>query len=82
MLLPGYSIDGGQKINFTNYNEPITDTILLSNTVKNRKIRIYVMWNDNEKLGATMTNVDDTLATKSTNPVIFNVKLSFTQITP
>ena len=37
------------------------------------------MWNDDANT-TQMTNEDDTLSTKSTDPALFNVNISFTQI--
>ena len=79
LVATGYSIDDGTKINFKNYNDPITDTILLNDNINTRKIRIYFMWNDDETT-AKMTNEEDTQATKSDNPALFHVNISFTQI--
>ena len=76
----GYSIDDGEKITFENFNESITDTIALSDNIKTRKLRIYIMWNDNEE-SQTMTNLDDTLSTKSEGNPLLNVNISFTQVT-
>ena len=38
------------------------------------------MWNDNEE-SQTMTNLDDTLSTKSEGNPLLNVNISFTQVT-
>lgn len=76
----GYSIDDGERINFENYNSPISETIALSSNTTNRTVRIYIMWNDDNK-SQLMTNEDDTLSTVSENPVLFNVNIAFTQIT-
>ncbi len=76
----GYSIDDGEKIIFENYNTPITEVIELSSNIKTRKIRIYILWNDNEE-SQTMNNSSDTLSTITENPALFHVNISFTQIT-
>ena len=70
----------GKKIEFENFNDPISDTILLNSGIKTRKIRIYILWNDDEAT-QTMTNADDTVSAFSNNPAIFHVNISFTQIT-
>ena len=80
LVATGYSIDDGEKIQFTNFNDPITDTILLNSGIKTRKIRIYILWNDDEST-QSMTNADDTASAISNNPAIFHVNISFTQIT-
>lgn len=79
LVATGYSVDDGEKVTFANYNDPITDTITLDSNIKTRKIRIFVMWNDDANT-TQMTNEDDTLSTKSTDPALFNVNISFTQI--
>ena len=79
LVATGYSIDAGEKIEFQNYNETISDNIPLSNTKKTRKIRIYIKWNDDTS--QTMDNDADTLSTSSENPALFHVDISFTQIT-
>jgi len=80
LVATGYSIDDGEKISFENYNEPISEIIALSSNVASRKLRIYIMWNDNQD-SQTMTNQDDTISTTTENPPILNVNISFTQIT-
>lgn len=79
LVTTGYSIDDGEKIAFENFNEPISDTILLNGNVKSRKIRIFVEWNDDD-FTSQMSNNEDTLSAKSENPAIFHVNISFTQI--
>lgn len=80
LVATGYSIDGSEKINFENYNDPIAEIIPLSSESKTRKIRVYIMWNDNAD-SQTMDNDADTLSTTSENPALFHVNISFTQIT-
>lgn len=80
LVATGYSIDDGEKITFENYNDPISETIELASNIETRKIRIYIMWNDNETT-QIMTNDDDTVSTTSENPALFHVNVSFTQIT-
>lgn len=80
LVATGYSIDNGPKISFENYNEPISEIIALSSNIENRKIRIYIMWNDNED-SQTMTNSDDTFSTIAETPPLLNVNISFTQVT-
>ena len=79
IVTTGYSIDDGQKIEFSNFNENISDTILLNSNITKRKLCIFVKWNDDEST-QTMPNTDDTLSTTSQTPVIFKVNISFTQI--
>ena len=80
LVATGYSIDDGEKIQFSNFNDTITDTILLNSGIKTRKFRIYILWNDDEST-QSMTNADDTASAISNNPAIFHVNISFTQIT-
>lgn len=80
LVATGYSIDDGEIINFENYNDPITEIIALSSNIETRKVRIYIKWDDSED-SQTMTNSDDTISTTSENPPLFNVNISFTQIT-
>lgn len=80
LVTTGYSINDGDKINFENYNEPITEIVELTDEVRTKKIRIYIMWDDNPET-QTMTNSDDTMTTTSENPALLQVNLSFTQIT-
>ena len=54
--------------------------IVISSNIENRKIRIYVMWDDSET-SQTMTNSDDTISTTVENSPLLNVNISFTQIT-
>lgn len=79
LVATGYSIDGGDKIEFSSYNEDISETILLTDNIQTRSIRVYVMWDDNSDT-TTMNNTDDTLSTVSSNSVLFDVSISFEQI--
>ena len=80
LVATGYSLDDGEKISFENYNETISETITLSNNINTRKVRVYIMWNDDDE-SQTMTNDDDTISTSSENPPLLNVNVSFTQVT-
>ena len=80
LVTTGYSINDGEKIVFENYNQTISEIIELSNNIKTRKIRVYIMWDDNEN-SQTMTNEDDTISTNSESSPLLNVNISFTQIT-
>ena len=79
LVATGYSIDDGEKITFENYNQPISETIQLYSNIETRKIRVYIMWNDDEN-SQTMSNSDDTLSTTSENPPLLHVDISFTQV--
>lgn len=80
LVATGYSIDEGEKITFEDYNTPISEIIELSSNIETRKVRVYIMWNDEES-SQTMTNADDTISTTSENPPLLHVNVSFTQIT-
>ena len=77
LVVTGYSVDDGQKVELTN-NSSIKDTILLTDTINNRKIRVFVKWDDGNN--ASMDNSQDTIATTSGKPALLKVNVSFTQI--
>ena len=79
LVATGYSIDDGEKVNFSNFNDPISETISLNSNIKRRKYRLFLLWNDDENT-AQMSNADDTSATKNGQPALFRVNISFTQI--
>lgn len=80
LVTTGYSVDDGEKIEFDNFNESIKEKIELDSGIETRKIRIYILWNDDEQ-SQTMTNADDTVATTTDKPAIMKVNISFKQIT-
>lgn len=80
LVATGYSLDDGEKVIFENYDENISETIILSSNIDTRKVRVYIMWNDDDE-SQTMTNDDDTISTSSENPPLLNVNVSFTQVT-
>lgn len=77
LVVTGYSVDDGQKVELSN-NSSIKDTILLTDTINNRKIRVFVKWDDGDN--ASMDNSQDTIATTSGKPALLKVNVSFTQI--
>ena len=79
LVTTGYSIDDGEKIFFDEYNQEISETIQLNSGIESRKIRVYILWNDDE-LTQTMTNADDTIATTNDIPAVLKVNVSFNQI--
>lgn len=79
LVATGYSQDDGEKITFDEFNQSITDTISLEDNIDHRKIRVYILWNDDENT-SQMTNEDDTQSTKQDNPALLNVNISFTQV--
>ena len=85
-MATGYSVvdsdqipDDWEKITFDAFNQPITDTVLLTDNLDKRTIRVYILWNDDENT-APMTNEQDTESTKQDNPALLDVNISFTQI--
>ena len=86
LVATGYSVvdsdqipDDWEKITFDAFNQPITDTVLLTDNLDKRTIRVYILWNDDENT-APMTNEQDTESTKQDNPALLDVNISFTQI--
>ena len=78
-IITGYSMDNQPKIEFTPEEEKIiSEDILLTSGITNRKIRVYIKWIDDSS--QTMDNAEDTLAAISKNPAIFNVNINFSQI--
>lgn len=79
LVSTGYSIDDNDVINFDTFNQTISDTILLNSGISNRKIRVYILWNDDEDT-STMSNEEDTIAAKEDKPALLTVNISFTQV--
>lgn len=78
IIITGYSINGGAKINLEE-GETISDDI--PNTVTNKVInlRIFIKWNDDDET-ETMDNTSDTNATSSNVNAKIDVNLVFTQL--
>ena len=64
LVTTGYSINGGEVVNFESYNENITG-LVNHNTTDVLTIRVYVMWNDGDS--SNMDNDADTLAATDEN---------------
>ena len=80
LVTTGYSIDGGTKVDFADFNTTISDTIHLADNINSRTIRVYVMWNDDPD-SATMNNIDDTASTlKSDSSAVLKVSVALTQV--
>ena len=79
IVATGYSIDDGETIKFDNFNQTISDTILLNSNIKQRKIRVYILWNDDDET-ETMSNEDDTASAIADTPALLDVNISFTQV--
>ena len=80
LVATGYSVDSGSVVSFASSPYTISDTILYNSGSTSRTIRVYIKWDDNPAT-STMSNADDTLSTKSNNPALYDVNISFTQIT-
>lgn len=79
LVVTGYSVDDGETISFETFDQPISDTILLNSDIKQRKIRVYILWNDDAET-ETMSNEDDTASAISDTPALLSVNISFTQV--
>ena len=80
LVATGYIVDNGTRIDFTNFNELISDTISLNDNIQSRDIRVFVMWDDNSET-QTMDNIADTTSTMVNNSnAILKVTISLTQI--
>ena len=79
LVITSYCINDGPIIELPEYNSIITDNIPLLSTPRNRKIRLYILWNDND-LTQNMPNSDDTLSANSPNPALMDFNITFTQI--
>ena len=79
LVVTGYSVDDGETISFETFDQAISDTILLNSDIKQRKIRVYILWNDDAET-ETMSNEDDTASAISDTPALLSVNISFTQV--
>ena len=80
LVTTGYSVDDGEKIEFSDFNSPISETVNLSEENKTKKIRIYIVWNDDPDT-SSMDNLSDTSSTlKADSSAILDVSVAFTQV--
>ena len=79
LVVTGYSVDDGETISFETFDQPISDTILLNSDIKQRKIRVYILWNDDAET-ETMSNEDDTASAITDTPALLSVNISITQV--
>ena len=86
LVATGYSVvdsdqipDDWEKITFHAVDQARANTVLLTDNLDKRTIRVYILWNDDENT-APMTNEQDTESTKQDNPALLDVNISFTQI--
>lgn len=61
LVVTKYMIDGGSEIQVTDQLAPITGTMKIGETDRNKSIRIYLKWEDSLDL---MTNEEDTAITQ------------------
>ena len=84
LVMSGYSIDSGARqavIPDENDEFKVTGSILYNSQDKDVSIRVYLKWEDNISLGATMPNSVDTATTQAQESVAkVNVNLKFTQL--
>lgn len=80
LVATGYSVDGGEKISFDDFNSPISETFSLADKPEERTIRIYIIWNDDPDT-SSMNNTGDTLSTmNSDSSAVLKVNIAFTQV--
>ena len=79
LKVTGYSIDGGTTTPVSGELTNLTSTILVSDVVRTRTVRVYITWEDS--LTETMNNADDTDATLNNAQAILSVLINFKQIT-
>ncbi|MDD4624377.1 MAG: hypothetical protein GX032_03550 [Tenericutes bacterium] len=78
LQVTGYSENGGSVIPLSGSLD-INGSVLLSNPVRTKTLRIYMTWDDS--LTELMDNSDDTMASINLGKAILTVNLGFTQIT-
>lgn len=80
--ISAYSLDGGStRIDFTESEKKIEESIPLTSNIGSRSVRVFVSWNDDSST-EIMDNAADTLATTDpNNRAVLNVGIAFTQIT-
>lgn len=76
LIIKEYSYNDTNPISINNNECHINNDIDYTDTIKTRKYRFYVKWNDDE--GSTMNNEEDTTATKKGN-AMFKINTSFIQ---
>lgn len=74
----GYSENGGSITPVTE-NLNISDTVLFSEPIRTKTVRVYITWDDSAS--ENMNNSDDTMASITNGKAILSVSLNFSQIT-
>jgi len=78
LVITGYSLNNGPKIEIQNNNMSISNTVLKTSNISIINLRVYIKWDDSEN--AQMNNAEDTLASLSGEKAKLNVILSFIQV--
>lgn len=77
-IVTGYSIDNGELVNLNdNSTNVFSEDIFQKDNIQNRKIRIYIMWDDSST--SSMDNLSDT-SVANTGKALFDVNITFTQL--
>lgn len=78
LIVTGYSIDDGELVNLNdNSTNVFSEDIFQKDNIQNRKIRIYIMWDDSST--SSMDNLSDT-SVANTGKALFDVNITFTQL--
>lgn len=79
LIVTGYSLDNNEEV-LPVTNNVIKETIPLDSSIKQRAVRVYFKWNDDES--AIMNNMEDTNTTLDENSkALLDVNLHFSQVT-
>lgn len=79
LIVTGYSLDNNEEV-LPVTNNVIKETIPLDSSIKQRAVRVYFKWNDDES--AIMNNMEDTNTTLDENSkALLDVSLHFSQVT-
>ena len=79
LIATGYQINDEPIVQISNITDVISKDILLSDTPRNSKIRVFIKWND-DVATQTMDNQADFNTTLNTDPALFDVNVSFIQL--
>ncbi len=75
----GYSENGGTVVPISGNLVDLGDTVLLTNPVRTKTIRVYITWDDS--VNENMNNSSDTMASINEGQAILKVSILFTQKT-
>lgn len=79
LKITGYSVDNGSIVSLNTSSYSIDDSVSKNDTKRLVTYRFYVVWDDSSS--ASMSNQEDTNATKNSQKAIFDVHTSFIQST-